>query len=89
MKLRAKLDTAITTPNGLMLVAGPQVSDKDEQLQPGQVIEVADDFVVNPQVWDVVAPPAGGKPVDFVEFEEDGMPKKRPPKKQAAGAGAR
>jgi hypothetical protein len=84
MKLRAKQDTSILTPLGNKWVAGPQVSDDDKQLSQGEEVLVDDDFVVNPQVWDVVTPPAGGKPVEFVEFDEDGTPKKRAPKKAAA-----
>ena len=86
MKLQAKQETAINTPKGLRYVKGPQVSDHDELLDVGEAVEVPDDFVVNPQVWDVITPPAGGKPVDLVEFDDDGMPKARPKKKNQAQA---
>lgn len=89
MKLRAKQDAQIPTAAGPRFVKGPQVSANDEQLEPGEVVDVPDSFVVNPQVWEVLTPPAGGQPVDLVEFDDDGMPKKRLPaakKPQAAGA---
>lgn len=39
---------------------GPEVSEKDEELSEGEVFEVPDDFVVNPDVFEVLKPPANG-----------------------------
>ena len=93
MKLRAKQDTQIYTVNGLVFVKGPELSPQNEQLVPGELADVADDFVVNPNVWEVVKPPADGRAVEYVEFDDDGNPKKRvakkPEKPQPAGGAAR
>lgn len=63
MRLRAKTSTAVHTPKGLVFVRGPELSD-DGDNDSGEIVEVADDFVVNPDVWDIVQPPSGKqKPV--------------------------
>jgi len=62
MKVRAKQSTQINTKAGLLYVKGPEMSDKDEVLSLGEVVEVPDDYPINIEVWDIVEPPAGQKP---------------------------
>lgn len=56
MKLRALQDAIIHTPQGIRLIQGPEVSIDGARIKDGQEVEVADDFVVNREVWEVLAP---------------------------------
>jgi hypothetical protein len=62
MKLRCLQSTYIHTPKGPLYVKGIERDDEDNVVASGEIIEVADDFVVNPDVWEVVEPPKAGKP---------------------------
>lgn len=61
MKLRALQDTIFIGPKGPVYITGNAFNDKEELIGIGQEIEVPDDFVVNPQVWTLLEPPASGK----------------------------
>ena len=82
MKLRALTSSSVTLPlppgyihppnapkldNLLVFVKGPEYSDNGDKLAEGETVEVPDDFVVHPEVWEVVVPPANGKQVKTVK----------------------
>lgn len=74
MKLRAKTSTSINVPGkGLVFVRGPELNDKDDVLEPGEVIDVADDFLVNENVFEVLEAPANGR-VKFIKLPERAAP---------------
>lgn len=54
MKLRALQNAQINGPHGLVFVEGPVITDDEKVLAEGQVIDVPDDFEVNPDVFVVV-----------------------------------
>lgn len=41
---------------------GPELNDKEEVLAEGEVFHVPDDYPINPEVLEVLEPPANGKP---------------------------
>jgi len=62
MKLRALQNCTVNLPGiGLVFVTGPETGASGEVV-PGKVVEVPDDFVIHPDVFEIVTPPAGGKP---------------------------
>lgn len=78
MKLRALTSSQVTRPlppgyvhqpltprldNILVYVKGPEYNDNGDKLAEGETVEVPDDYVVNPDVWEVLVPPANGQPV--------------------------
>lgn len=51
---------------------GPELNDNAEVISPGEVFDVADTFVVNRNVLEVVVPPAGGKAaIKWAKLPED------------------
>lgn len=74
--LRALQNTQIQGPNGPQFVKGPEMSFDDKLLSDGEVVEVPDNFVVNPQVFEPVRPgplDPSGKPT-YVPIERKGKP---------------
>jgi hypothetical protein len=54
MKLRALTSATINTEKGLRFVRGPEYNDNEECLEPGEIIDVPDDFEINPDVFEEV-----------------------------------
>jgi hypothetical protein len=53
---------------------GPEMNDKEEVVAIGETFDVADDFLVHPEVLEVVTPPASGKPRLLIKQRgEDGV----------------
>lgn len=71
MKLRAKTTATINVrdPNtgkqGVRYIKGPEYDDAERQVDEGEVFDVAEDFLVNPDVFEFVrelAAPLPGRP---------------------------
>ncbi len=90
MKLRAKQATQITGPKGVQFVEGPDITETGVQID-GQIVDVPDGYVVNPDVWEVVRVAPDGRtvvlehPVDGVRYVGDDMRAKQ----AKVGAGGR
>lgn len=41
---------------------GPELNDKNELMSQGEVFDVADETLINPEVLEVLEPPVKGKP---------------------------
>lgn len=67
MFLRALKDTQVNKPpHGLVYVNGPVFNANDRMVSHGDVVEVADDFQVNPEVFEHVEPiPGSEEPVKY------------------------
>lgn len=92
MKLRAKVSTQFNGPKGLIYVNGPEVDDEKGHVTDGDVIDVPDSFVVNPDVFEV-GKLGGPDGKTFIPFENR-VPGVRyvgdePEKKPKAGAAGR
>ena len=59
MKLRCLQSTYV---NGTYY-KGPEFADDSKPISAADELDVPDDFVVNPEVFEVVTPPAGGRKV--------------------------
>lgn len=61
MRVRALQNCQINTPQGPRYVHGPQLDSEDRQLAEGEVLDVPDDMIVNPDVLEVLVPPRSGQ----------------------------
>jgi hypothetical protein len=94
MRLRAKQSTQINLPGiGLAFVRGPETNDNPQDLEPGQIVTVPDDFVVNERVWEVLYEPENGYRRVILPETKDEAAKQEPltelvkPKKAPAEGG--
>jgi hypothetical protein len=97
MKLRAKQSCTINVrdPNtgkmGVRWIKGPEYDDNEHQVDEGEVIEVGDDFEVNPAVFEFVrelrAPePSRGVPGVYEVIKDPrGVRGKQPQEQKTAG----
>lgn len=92
MHLRALLATQINTAKGLVFVNGPEETEEGITAH-GSVVEVDNDFVVNPVVWEVVAVDGKGRvtevlpnPVDGVTYFEPEVQDEPAPRKHRKAA---